>query len=168
MAYGAELRARYPEAARCVCTAEGERVPADAFRVRTMNFGQHWRTPGIVDVPYRAEIPAAFLRDMARRELPQWMEDAREFPDDDEEMDAALREAGWPAPDDAVADPRLASLIAEQFAYDLLAEWFDAGRPDLAPGWLLNTVDAVSLEADAVVIGGRARRADVPGVYQDL
>lgn len=166
--FGAALRAAYPEAEGCVCTAEGARVPPEAFRIRTMNFGQHWRTPGIVDVAYRAELPAAFLRDLARRELPAWMDEARTFPDEGE-MEDALRAAGWPSPDDAVADRGIAVLVARTFAMDLLGEWFDAGRPTAEPGYLLNTADAVHLApGGGVIIEGRARRADVPAYYQDL
>jgi hypothetical protein len=166
---GAALRAAYPEGERCACTADGVAVPPGAFRVRTMNFGQHWRTPGMTDVPYRAEVPAALLRDIVRREHPSWMEDALAFPNPKNALEAALHAAGWPAADEALADPRLAALLAELYADDLLEEWFDAGRPDAEPGYLLNTIEAVRVAPDGtVVIEGRARPSAVPGVYQDM
>lgn len=164
----ATARGRYPEMASCVCLAEGRPVPPEALSVRVMNFGQHWRTPGIVDVDYHVEVPRGFLRDMLARDLPELVADALKFPEDDMPLEAAMRERGWPDADAVPADDTLAVLALRYFAHDILLEWLGDGPPDEEPGHVLNTVDRVGVRDGVCWIEGRARRSQ-PGVkYQDV
>lgn len=48
---------------------------ASQLRVRSMNFGQHWRTPGVLDVSYSVTIPMAFVAYLLKRELPDRFQD---------------------------------------------------------------------------------------------
>lgn len=65
------VRSRYLAAGQCMYSADGQRASAERLSVRAMNFGQHWRTPVIVDVDYHVELPRDFLRD---RLVPNWRE----------------------------------------------------------------------------------------------
>ncbi len=133
-----------------------------------MNFGQHWRTLGIREVPYSVELPHRFWRDVLARELPEIVEDAKKFPEDDGELEAALRVRGLPAVMDEKTALDLAPLFVRHFAHDLLLEWLGDGPPNAKPGWVINTIDAVVVDVDRVRISGTARRDDVPVRYQDV
>jgi hypothetical protein len=138
--FGSECRKKYPEAASCTCVAEGRTVSPRALSLRSMNFDQHWRTPGIEDVEYFVELPKRYWMDLVIRELPEYVEDAKKYPDDDD-LETALRLRGWPDAHDVCADSELASLVADHFSHDLLLEWLGDGPPDEEPGWVINTID---------------------------
>src|SRR5690242_1473689 len=106
MLFGEELRQTYPEAVSCRCIADGKPITPTALAVRTMNFGQHWRTPGIIDVRFMIALPARFFLDVLARELPEFVQDAIDHPDPDHELplEAALRQRGWPTAEQVVAD----------------------------------------------------------------
>lgn len=133
-----------------------------------MNFGQHWRTPDIREVSYSVEIPHAFWLYVVERELPEIIEDAQKFPDDDNELDAALRLRGFPATIDEKTALELAPVLVRHFAHDLLLEWLGDGPPDALPGWVINTIDAIAIEIDRVRLTGVARTNEIPVRYQDV
>jgi len=166
--FGDECRKHYPEAAGCVCFADGSTVSPQSLSVRSMNFGQHWRTAGIRDVSYSVEFPHRFWLDVVARELPEIVDDARKFPDDDNEIEAALRLRGLPAVIDTKTALELAPLLVRHFAHDLLLEWFGDGPPNAKPGWVMNTIDAVVIEVDRVRLSGYARTDEIAVRYQDV
>ena len=168
MRFARDRRDLYPEASSCRAMAEGRAVAAEAMRLRTMNFGQFWRTHGIVDVEYRIEIPSRFFVDVLREELPGYVADAREFPDPGSELDRSLRACGWPSPDEVMEHPALARQLALYFAHDILLRWLGDGCPDAEAGYVLNTADEVRFDGETLVIEGKARRAGIPVVYQDV
>lgn len=140
-----------------------------------MNFSQPWRKAGIVDVAYSIELPIQYFLDVLDRELPELMEDSRQFPDPPErelELEKALRERGWPSPHHVGGDPGLAHLALEYFASDMLLEWLGAGtfRTDDTRDerFVLNTVHRVSLIGGVPLLEGAARRDDMPVRYQDV
>lgn len=158
---GAALRARYPDASRCACIVGGHATDPGRLAVRTMNFGQGWRTPGEADVEYRAELPRAFLLDLLRAELPAYLDDSRRFPDPDSAIDAALAAAGWPPASEVLARPELVNAFAEFFAHELLLRWFGDGVPQRTPGFVLNTITRVDAAGEHMVaISGTARPTD--------
>jgi len=162
-----ELRREYLASARYACYAEGRGVSLGQLRVRAMNFGQHWRTPGIIDVDYRVELPRAFFRDLLARELPEYIDDCKKFPDSTEPFEIALREAGWPDAERVCAHKDLSLLALRYYEVELLLEWLRDGIPD-EPGYVLNTIDDVGFQDDLCWMTGRGRRSQ-PGVkYQDV
>ncbi|RYZ14237.1 MAG: hypothetical protein EOO70_07835, partial [Myxococcaceae bacterium] len=121
--------------------------------VRTMNFGQHWRTPGVVQVRYEVILPGAYAVALLEQDWADWVEDAQ---------------LNWPNPAHALADAVTAPRVLDHFAHELLLRWFDDGVPS-GPGFVLNTVDAARMVGPDVFIEGRAR-SHIPGVpyaYQD-
>lgn len=133
-----------------------------------MNFGQYWRTPGIVDVPYSVELPERYWIELIARELPEHVADAKLFPDPDDEFELALRRHGWPEAREVCAVPELAPLAVLEFAHDLLLEWLGDGPPDEEPGWVINTIDGGQIDGDRVRLWGSARRGGIPVRYQDV
>lgn len=165
--FGNDCRRQYADARACVCLAAGRAISPQALGVRTMNFGQHWRTEGIHEVAYSVEMPHAFWIDVFARELPEVVEDARKFPDDDNELDTALRSRGLPTEIDKAAALEMAPIVVRHFAHDLLVEWIGDGSSDETPGFVINTIDAVSIDVDRIRISGRARTDEIPVRYQD-
>ena len=65
--------------------------------------------------------------------------------------------------------PELARKLAVYFAHDLLLRWLGDGRPGAEPGYVVNTADEVLIRpGESLVIAGKARRADIPVVQQDV
>lgn len=177
--FGEDMRARYREGARevgsegpggsprCKVVCEGKECPWEALSVRTMNFGQHWRTPGVVEVQYALELPFDYFADFARSELPEYIADAREHPST-LPLDEALRARGWPDVEEVLRDQNTATLALEYFASDLLLHWLGDGLPAQPGGYILNSVDRVSLDGGRVRVEGTGRRDAGPAAYQDV
>lgn len=142
-------------------------VSAFQLSTRTMNFGQHWRTRGLVTVSYSVVLPKAYYVDWLSRMLPEYVEDAIEFPDPSSELESALRARAWPSPEGIVENARLARLALSAFASELLVEWFGDGEPEQQPGFVMNTVDTVGFSEGCPKIAGTARKAGIPVKYQD-
>jgi hypothetical protein len=163
----ASVRARHgwrPE--RIAGTADDAPVRAGQLARRLMNFGQHWRTEGIEEVEYTVQIPLSFLAELMERDHPGYVEDSIEHPSD-HPYEAAQRGRGWPGVAGMLVDPGLLRMSVDWYAGDLLLEWLGAGPPDEAPGFILNTVSFRGRAGDAIVLAGRARRAERPVRYQD-
>lgn len=169
MEFARELRALYPTAHACTCIVDGRECPPATVSLRSMNFGQQWRTAGIADVEYRVEVPQRLLLDLLREQLHELVEDCQQHPDPDFDLDQILREADWPTAEQVMATPHLADFFARWFAHDLLLHWLGDGPPEQEPGFVLNTVDSVAFaEPPILTIRGRARRSGIPVRYQDV
>ncbi|NPC68818.1 hypothetical protein D7Y27_03350 [Corallococcus sp. AB004] len=169
MTYQNEWRPRFPvppHTARYL--VEGRPVLVEALRVRTMNFGQHWRTPGVVEVRYEVVLPGAYAVALLEQDWADWIEDYQRFPEPNDPLEQALRALGWPGPAQALADPVVAPLVLDFNAHELLLRWFDDGVPSI-PGFVLNTVDEVRMVGTDVWLAGQARPElpDVSYAYQD-
>lgn len=162
----AELRARWSPDGSAACWAEGMRVRPEQVTRRSMNFGQPWRTPGMVEVRCSVELPRAFVRDRLDEWLAGYADDARRHPSDDV-FEAALRARGWPGGEAALGDPALHDGLFADYGPELLLEWLGDTEPDELPGWMLNSVDRWLVGGEVVVLGGVARRAGEAVVYQD-
>lgn len=167
-AYAAPLRARYPDALRCTCLADGEPCAPERLSVRTVNFGQRWRTEGMTEVAYRAELPLAYVEDVLREHVADYVQDSREHPDPDDEYDRALAAAEYPDAERVLATPALRDPLLEFFRYEILGHWFGTGHPEREPGYVLNTVDHTEVRDGLVVFAGTARRSGMPVRYQDV
>jgi hypothetical protein len=131
-----------------------------------MNLGQHWRTEGVGEVGYAIEVPLAALAEVMEREHAGYVRDSIDHPLDDP-YERAQRERGWPSVPEMLEDPGLLRMSVEWYAGDLLVAWLGDAGPDASPGFVINTVRFERRTGDAVVVAGRARRADRPVRYQD-
>ncbi|MBN8229660.1 hypothetical protein JYK02_19295 [Corallococcus macrosporus] len=170
MAYQNEWRPRFSGVHhKSSYIVEGRPVGVDALRVRTLNFSQHWRTPGIVEVRYEVILPGAYAVALLEQHWAGLVEDHQRFPAPEDPLDQALRALDWPEPARALADPLTAPPVLDFFAHELLLHWFDDGVPT-GPGFVLNTVGAARMVGPDVFIEGQARPhfPDVPYAYQDV
>lgn len=168
MQFGRDTRRPFPEEARCVCTAAGTAVDPARLAVRSMNFGQHWRTEGIVDVRYSVELPIRYFVAFLEEVYPEQIRDLQTDGEASLPIDVALAAAGYPSLSSAVADRDLAVLLARYWAHDLLLHWLGDGPGEEETEYVLNTVDGVSCGDASVVLTGLGRRAGVPVRYQDV
>jgi hypothetical protein len=138
------------------CTIDGAAVDRARVSVRSMNFGQHWRTEGVVACRYELGIPDDALVQFLEGWLPQVYADL----EDGEPLDRAL--AHRPAPRALLADRALAARALAAWDHELLLRYLDDGGGDA----VLNTIDQVELVDGGVVMRGEGRRAGVVR-YQD-
>ena len=133
--------------------------------IRHMNFGQHWRTKGITDLPYELRLPHVCLRHIIESQLEAFVEDAKKFPEDDE-FEMALRSRNWPDIDEILGDAELRDLSLDYFALDILRDVLDA--PPVPDGFVLNTICNTSYEASYLRISGLGARVAELKAYQDI
>ncbi len=159
---------------------EGKSRKPSQFKVRTMNWGQHWRTPGVEVVRYSIELPLSFIVDHLAKELREWVHDAILHPDPECSLECALRAASWPDPAalfrpaqgdpfrSLPLDPSLSDAVLQYFAHDIFCAWFNDGILDEEePGYVLNTVEQAHLRAGGPSFAGEARLIGIPVFYQD-
>jgi hypothetical protein len=147
--------------------ADGLPVHAAQLRVRSMNFGQHWRTLGVRDVRYNVTIPLAFVAHLLRRELQGYIEDCLKFPGA-EPLEVSLRRMEWPETGQVLDDPELCALALRWIAHECLLEWLGDGDPEESPGFVINTVEVAKRQGEAVQLAGAARPAELPVQFQDV
>lgn len=147
--------------------AQGQFIKASQLSVRSMNFGQHWRTPGLPDIRYSIELPLAFVAHVLKRELPIYVADCVQFPDDGP-LEAGLRRRGWPQAEQVLDDLELRVPALQWIAHVCLFEWLGDGEPEVSPGYVVNTIDLWEREGDQIRFGGTARRAGQQVQYQDV
>ncbi len=168
MKFGRDLRELFPGATHCLCTAEGIGVDPERLSLRSMNFGQHWRTPQIEDVPYSVEIPFDYFVAFLRENLPEHIRDLQAHGDFVFPFERMLESAGWPSAEAAAQNPGLAAALADYYGHDLLLHWLGDGPPDREPGYVLNTITEISRSPAGMKLAGSARRSGIPVRYQDL
>lgn len=171
----AEVRARFGWAEDRACgTADGVPVCPAQLKLRTMNFGQHWRTEGITEVDCSILVPLALLAEEMEREHADFVADSVAHPSDDP-YEQAQRDRGWPSVAPMLADADLLRLSAEWYGREILARWLGDAWPEAAlpteqtPWFVLNTAAFQGREGDLLRFAGRARRAGVMDVrHQDV
>jgi predicted component of type VI protein secretion system len=146
---------------------DGQPSAAARLRVRTMNFGQPWRTPGLEEVDVRVTLGARFVADWIDALLPEVRADALAHPDPDDDLARALALRGWPSAAVALGEPELARGLVASFAHDLLLSWLGDGAPDEEPSFVLNGARVEEVADGRPVLAGRARRNDRPVRVQD-
>jgi hypothetical protein len=161
------VRARFTSGRSWACSADGEPVDASRLSVRSFNFGQHWRTAGIVDVGCTVEVPRAFAVEVIAATLNGYVEDYRQFPGDDP-LEAALRAKGWPGAEAIVADPALHGEMFAAWGHEMLLVWLGDLETRDTPGWVINTLESGTVAGDVVTLRCTARRAGHPVRYQDV
>ena len=152
----------------------GARTPLTAFKVRTMHFGQAWRTPGIDAVPFELAVPLQCLAAvMQHPRAASAGERIAQASDDVTPYEALLRVRGWPACAAVLADAELRTLAFTHYGHACLLQleqWLAAdARTAQLPRWVLNTIERIEVSANVGLVRGMAR-APVDGddiKYQD-
>lgn len=161
------IRSRYPEGEYAV---NGQAVGVHQIRVRSMNFGQHWRGESVENIPYRVKLPLQLAVDFLNWLLPEYIEDARTYPDEEYLLNRLLKENGWSADGHHLiheGPSLLRQVLLEEYAHEMISQWFGDGhlRGD---GYVLNSCNQVSLEEDSVAIQGYCRSTGSSSAYQDF
>jgi hypothetical protein len=159
-------RARYLIASECL--VESCAVTASQLSVRSMNFGQRWRTQGVQGYHYSATLPVQLFIDVLERELPEFVDDAVQHPDKASDLENALRDLGWPTVSEVIAHPVLAQMWLEYLGHTLLLDWFGDGEPHAQPGFVIHTIQDISRMGDRIRLRGMARQAGLQVAYQDV
>ncbi len=161
-ANGVDWRKRHPDIV-CLGQVEGQGLPLDRFQVRDMNFGQQWQAPVGADHECSLWMPKQFIAESLSPWLEEFRADVERHPDARDEMEASLREAGWPSAEDIIGDPRLLLVVVEYFGLDLILLWLDEPQDHQEPVYVLNSVDSLVATPDAVVFRGQCRRFEKAG-----
>jgi hypothetical protein len=148
-----------------LCQVEGMPVNSTALSLRSMNFGQHWRTGPLQEVCYQVSLPIEWLVEVSSRNWEELVQDAQRFPEDDELLEFQLRALSWPTPQKAFEHIDIASLLAERFSFECLLRFLGDGPPDDSPGFVLNTIDKVTVSS-MVTFAGTARPHDPQMTYR--
>lgn len=161
------IRSRYPAGEYFV---KGQPVGVDQLKVRSMNFGQHWRAEAVESLPYEVKLPLQLAIDLLNWQLPEYIEDARAFPDEDALLDRLLKENGWNADAHYLlhqGPALLRQMLLEEYAHEIISQWFGDG-PVSGDGYVLNSCNEVSMERDRIVIYGYCRSTGSSSAYQDF
>ncbi|MBO3697630.1 hypothetical protein [Roseivirga sp. E12] len=166
--WGTEVRKCYK--LKSIQSVDGTELAPEDMRIRSMNFGQHWRTEGVENFPYEAKIPLAFVIDYLNTQLEEYVEDAIADPDEDDEMDNLLKAYGWSTDAENLlsnTSERLKDLLMDFFAFDMLIHWYcDGQAPD--NGAMINSFERFSIDGDYLIITGQCRKSGFPVRYQDI
>lgn len=146
----------------------GSRCTAEQISVRSMNFGQPWRTAGIQDMNYSVTLPKLYIIEHINQEMPEYRMDSEKFPDPTDTFEAELRANSWPSAEKMMTIPKLSKLALEHFAHELLLEWFGDAPPEDHPGFILNTIDNFSAYNHLVWFKGKCRRSRPYVAFQDV
>jgi hypothetical protein len=119
------------------------------------------------DVRYSVTLPLAFVAQVLRRALPEYVEDCIKFPGTGA-LEAGLRRRQWPEAGQILDDPELCALALTWIAHECLLEWLGDGEPEEAPGYVINTVELSERQGCAVRFAGIARATGQPVQYQDV
>lgn len=141
-----------------ICHVDLHLVRPSQISVRSMNFGQHWRTEGERDFEYFVAFPVQLFFDVLAREAPAFVKDAILNPDKECALENIQRNRGWPSVDQVLADHKIAALWLEYLAHTLLLEWFGDGEPESEPGYVTNTVERAIFDPVRPVLCGQGER----------
>jgi hypothetical protein len=137
-------------------SVNNRRLDPRRIAVRDLNFGQ-W--PGCPQAPYRLSVRADEMAALIGRIYADFVKDAIDFPNlDDSQATEKLRELGWPDLKDlARSNPDLIGiLLAQHIGVDLLHRLFSEPKQPHDLDYVLNSIDAVVVEGDSIVIEGAA------------
>jgi hypothetical protein len=141
---------------------------AEQISLRSMNFGQHWRTAGIKNLNYSVALPKSFVADYIDLAMPEYRSDAEMCPDPNDPFEVQLKRNRWPRATKMLAIPELATLALDYFGYELLLGWFGAGPPTEEPGFILNSVEEFAIDKDLIFFNGKCRHSITGVAFQDV
>jgi hypothetical protein len=154
-------------AARHECLVGGERIDASMLTVREMNFGQHFRTPGLPTSRYEVRVEGPLVASFLVEELRELRECVEQEGEDLSDLERELVARSWPAPERLLEDPVVGAAVVRYFAYEFVLSCL-AAKEGSVPRWVVNSVDKVLLDGGDVVLRGVVGRADLRRAYQDF
>lgn len=156
-----------PQQNKPTCFINDQPCLPEQLSLRTMNFGQAWRTPGITEVTYRLSVPLPAVNPILERELAAFIDDAQQYPDEENHLEQILTENGWPAAHLILKDSTLLLAALNEFGHEILLALFGDRPSQAGETFVLNTISAIYLKNGQVCFTGTARRAVGPVQYQD-
>ena len=160
------VRDQYPAGSYVVA---GTTVSIERLKVRTMNFGQHWRGEAVISLPYTFKLPLQLAIDIVNWLLPEYVEDSKEYPDPEDLMEQLLKQEGWNTDGQYLlteGPELLRQMLIEYYAHDMLMQWIGDGSLE-QDGYVINSCDLVEIHGDQLVIEGKCRASGTSAVYQD-
>jgi len=167
--HGRELRQQFRDWLDAYALVEGQPVRFESLSVRSMNFGQDWRTPNVAEISYSLQLPMAFFLAFLDEpeQLADLVADTQQFPDRTNPLDNALLTAKPADAAAAMTEPVLAQELAGFFAYEALLRWLGDGGPEIEPGYVLNSIDKIVVRSSGIVMEGKGRVSSANVAYQD-
>lgn len=165
--WGKEIRNRYVQ--ESLQHINGKALKPEAVKTRTMNFGQHWRTGGIISYPYEVRLPIHYVIDFINALLPEYNKDAQEVPDKNNELDQLLADYNWSEDAKFLLNNTTKSvqqLLLDYFALEMLLHWY-TDAPVSENGCVINTHDKLMVIDSFLVIQGLCRKPGISVQHQD-
>lgn len=149
-----------------------EKCKAKQLSIRVMNFGQHWRTEGVIDIEYKIELPIDFVLDFLEENLKEYIEDSKIYPEPESKFEQLLRKHNWPSAKDVLENKDLYILAFDFYGHDMILQWFGDLIEDLEKGlptFVLNSVRLKEVLSQSAILIGEAREVGLKEVlYQDI
>ena len=143
-------------------------VGVEQCSVRSMNFGQHWRSENVIPITYTITLPYSLFVEIVDSELPELIDDMKTHPDADDKYEKLLREHKWPdSVNRVMLNTELAVKTLEWLGHEMMLRWFGDGKPESSSGFVFNTIESVSFNNNNPVITGMGRMGGQPVAYQD-
>ena len=149
---------------------EGKAREVGQIKVRTMNFGQHWRGEEVESIPYQIDLPVQLAIDIINWQLPEYAKDSQEHFDEDSLIDQLLKENDWKTDGHWLmteGPELLRQMVVEEFAHEMILQWFGDG-PTETDGYVLNSCNQTELIDQVLRITGYCRKTSTSSAYQDF
>jgi len=148
----------------------GKLVAVDRIKVRSMNFGQPWRGEEVENIAYEIKLHLQLATDIINWQLPDYVADARQFPDEQNLLDRLLAESGWISNAEQLmktGSELLRQMVLEEYVHEMISQWFGDGQLS-KDGYVLNSCNEVGLENEFIIIKGYCRNTASSSAYQDF
>ncbi|MCA9674917.1 MAG: hypothetical protein H6709_21220 [Kofleriaceae bacterium] len=120
-----------------------------------LTFGRN--PTGLEELPYEVEFTLADLRTEFFVRYGAWIADLREDPDEDDELEAQLRQLAWPSLGVLLeVEPELCAVVLLCMGRELLLDLEHGRDPAVAVRWVPASVDEVELRGRRIVLRGTA------------
>ena len=147
--------------ATMIYTINGVKADHSQIRVRSMNFGQPWGNPEILDLPYTITIPRKFSIDLINSCLDDLYNDIRQH-GVSTNLDEEIVKNGFPSNvSDFISKQAAGNALQYElirfFEHDLLLRWFGDGSSNEIPSFVINTIDTFQFLEEAIQFEGRCK-----------
>jgi len=148
----------------------GIKSPEQA-KIRTFNFGQHWRTMGVKDLVFELWLEPQVLDMYYSGRWMSLLHDARTDTEDDYELFQELARCNFLPLNHFLENIhlhiRLLELLMEADGHDMLLTHIGGSQrsPDI---WVINSIDSLRIESNYIVYSGNCRYGLDAWAYQDF
>jgi len=160
-------RENYTEYQLCSYLVSDKEVNPNDITIRTMNYGQCWRSHVIVESPYKVMLPVRYVVDFLETEYTELRTFCIEEKDDPDPLclEFEMAAANYPETIQLIFNDiiRYANLINELilwFEWEILDSWLgNHVDSHLIPTYAINSVTSVSLRENLIIVEGICRNA---------